>query len=58
MQTVMLYVIGDKMEEMQEEAIPPEFLYLIMGVVISCFLCYLIIKDIRTQIDEKQLPNA
>ncbi len=57
-QTLILFFIGDEMETMQEEAIEPEILHLIIGVVFSCFLCYFIIINIRKQIDEKQSNNV
>ena len=58
LQTLILYFAGDKLEGMEEEAIQPEKLYLIIGVVFSCFLCYLIITNIRKHIDEKQSTHV
>jgi len=58
MQTMILFFVGDDMEAMQEEAIQPEKLHLIIGVVFSCFLCSFIIYNIRKQIDAKQTDNV
>jgi len=58
MQTLLLFFVGDKMEAMEEEAIEPEKLYLIIGVVISCFLCYLIVGNIQKQIGTKQSEHV
>jgi membrane protease YdiL (CAAX protease family) len=58
MQTLILYIVGDDIESMQEEAIQPEKSYLVIGVVFSCFLCYLIIQNIRKFIDEKHINNV
>ena len=58
LQTVILFVVGDQIESLEEEAIQPEILYLSIGVVISCFLCYLIVLNIRKQIEEKRSQNV
>lgn len=58
MQTLILFFVADDMEAMQDEAIQPEKSYLIIGVVFSCFLCYLIIRNIQKQIGEKQDINV
>ena len=54
MQTLILYFVGDQMETMEEEAINPEISHLVIGVVFSCFLCFLIITMIRKYIERKQ----
>ncbi|MEM9546653.1 MAG: CPBP family intramembrane glutamic endopeptidase [Bacteroidota bacterium] len=58
MQTLLLFLAGDQLEAMEDEAIQPEKLYLIIGVVFSCFLCYLIVGNIRRQIAEKHNENV
>lgn len=55
LQTVLLFFMGDKLDATQETAEKPEILYLIIGVIISCFLCYRLAKHIKTQIDEKNI---
>lgn len=52
MQTVILFFVGDEMKSLQDEAIEPEKWHLLIGVVFSCFLCYLILTNIRSQISE------
>lgn len=49
-QTLILYFIGDKMNTLQKEANQPEILHLVIVVIFSCFLCYLIIRDIKKRI--------
>lgn len=58
MQTMLLYFAGDEIEGMQEEAIQPEKWHLIIGVLFSCFLCYLIITNICKHIDEKRSTHV
>ena len=58
MQTLILFFAGDELEPMQDEPIQSENLILAIVVVFSCFLCYLIIQNIRNQIAEKQDVNA
>jgi membrane protease YdiL (CAAX protease family) len=55
LQTLLLFFMGDKLEATQKTAEKPEILYLIIGVIISCFLCYRLAKHIKTQIDEKNI---
>jgi hypothetical protein len=57
MQTLILYFVGDQMDAMQEEAIKPEISYLVIGVVFSCFLCFLILQRIQKQIKLKHSIN-
>jgi len=58
LQTVLLFFAGDKIESMDEEAMVPETLPLLIGVVISCFLCYFIIKNILQHIQKRERPTA
>lgn len=51
--TIMLYLTGDMAEALESQAETPETFKLVIGVIISCFLCYLIIKIIHKQIDNK-----
>lgn len=54
LQTVLLFLVGDQIEGMEEEAIQPEISILLIGVIISCFLCVLIVLNIKKQLDHKQ----
>ena len=56
--TVMLFLAGDEIEAMQEEAIKPEKVHLLIGVVFSFFLCIFLIRIIRKQIDENKSPTT
>ena len=56
--TVMLYLAGDEIEAMQEEAIKPEKVHLLIGVIFSFFLCIFLIRIIRKQIDENKSPTT
>lgn len=55
MQTLLLFFAGDQLEATQETAETPNILVLVIGVIISCFLCYVLVKHIREQIDEKNI---
>jgi len=52
--TFALYMVGERLEGIEEEALAPEKLYLFIGVVFSCFLCYLIIQNILNQLEERR----
>lgn len=54
MPTVALYLGGDNLEAMQSETESPETLQLIIGVGISCFLCYLLVQNIFKQINNQK----
>lgn len=56
--TLAIFIAGDAVEEMEDEAIQPENWYLLIVVVISCFLCAFIIKSIRKQLEEKRLSQV
>lgn len=56
--TVLLFFAGEEAEAMQEEAIQPEKLHFVIGVVFSCFLCSFIIYNIRKQIEAKREGNV
>jgi len=58
MQTLILYFVGDQMETMQEDAIKPEMLHLVMGVVFCCFVCFIILFLIRRHLAYKRNINS
>ncbi len=55
LQTVILFFAGDELESTQETAETPNILFLFIVVIISCFLCYRLVKHIKEQIDEKNI---
>ncbi|MGK0315534.1 MAG: membrane protease YdiL (CAAX protease family) [Saprospiraceae bacterium] len=55
LQTVLLFFVGDQLEATQETAEEPNILVLFIGVIISCFLCYRLVKHIKEQIDKKNI---
>ena len=57
MQTLILFLVGDQIETLQDEAIKPEISYLVIGVVFSCFLCFLILKMIRRHLEDNRDIN-
>jgi len=46
-QTLILFAIGDDMAIMESSSERPEILHILIGVIISCFLCYLLINHLR-----------
>jgi hypothetical protein len=52
---VLLFFVGDQLESTQETAEEPNILVLFIGVIISCFLCYRLVKHIKEQIDAKNI---
>lgn len=54
LQTLILFFVGDEMEALEEEAIKPEMFYLAMLVVFSCFLCFIIVRMIRRNLELDQ----
>jgi membrane protease YdiL (CAAX protease family) len=55
LQTVLLFFVGDQLEKTQEAAEQPNIIVLLIGVIISCFLCYRLVRHIKDQIDEKNI---
>lgn len=56
--TVVLYFSADALENMDlEEATEPSLAYIVVGVIISSFLCYLIIKSIRERLSDLKIQN-
>ena len=53
--TLMLFFVGDQLEATQETAETPNILILMTVVIISCFLCYLLVRHIKDHIDEKNI---
>ena len=58
LQTIILFFVGDQIDSLEEKTNQPEKLYLVIGVAISCFLCYLLVQNIGKQIEEKQTENV
>jgi len=49
--TLMLYMAGDDIENLEATAESPQIIPMIVLVAISCFLCYLMVRNIKSQID-------
>lgn len=50
--TFMLYWAGDDIEGLEAQAQSPQLIPMIALVAISCFLCYLMVNNIKTQVDQ------
>jgi len=55
LQTLILFFSGGQLAEAEETIKTPETSQFVIVVIISCFLCYLLIKNIKLKISERNM---
>jgi len=55
LQTLILFFSGGQLAEAEETIKTPETSQFVIVVIISCFLCYLLIKNIKLKISERNI---